>query len=139
MPDRNRIYHGVSLGILMLDTRFERFNGGIRFVARYLAHLEPLRRGVDQRRELWAISRISVQNLSGSNHIRFDTATNVRLDPHGLAARRAVLLVNPGLETVAAEAAAGSGGNCSKIGQVRGSDSIIADVLSKSAFDADVQ
>ena len=29
MPDRNRIYHGVSIGILMLDTRFERFNGDI--------------------------------------------------------------------------------------------------------------
>jgi hypothetical protein len=29
MPDRNRIYHGVSLGILMLDTRFQRFNGDI--------------------------------------------------------------------------------------------------------------
>jgi hypothetical protein len=29
MPDRNRVYHGVSIGILMLDTRFERFNGDI--------------------------------------------------------------------------------------------------------------
>ena len=29
MPDRNRIYHGVSIGILMLDTRFQRFNGDI--------------------------------------------------------------------------------------------------------------
>jgi hypothetical protein len=29
MPNRNRIYHGVSIGILMLDTRFERFNGDI--------------------------------------------------------------------------------------------------------------
>ena len=29
MPDRNRVYHGVTLGILMLDTRFERFNGDI--------------------------------------------------------------------------------------------------------------
>ena len=29
MPDRNRIYHGVCIGILMLDTRFQRFNGDI--------------------------------------------------------------------------------------------------------------
>ena len=29
MPDRKRTYHGVSIGILMLDTRFERFNGDI--------------------------------------------------------------------------------------------------------------
>jgi hypothetical protein len=29
MPDRKRIYHGVSIGILMLDTRFHRFNGDI--------------------------------------------------------------------------------------------------------------
>jgi hypothetical protein len=29
MPDRKRIYHGVSIGILMLDTRFQRFNGDI--------------------------------------------------------------------------------------------------------------
>ncbi len=29
MPTRKRIYHGVSIGILMLDTRFERFNGDI--------------------------------------------------------------------------------------------------------------
>ena len=29
MPDRKRTYHGVSLGILMLDTSFERFNGDI--------------------------------------------------------------------------------------------------------------
>ena len=29
MPDRKRIYHGVSIGILMLDTRFERFNGDV--------------------------------------------------------------------------------------------------------------
>ena len=29
MPDRNRIYHGVSIGILMLDTRFRRFNGDV--------------------------------------------------------------------------------------------------------------
>ena len=29
MPDRNRIYHGVSIGILMLDTQFQRFNGDI--------------------------------------------------------------------------------------------------------------
>ena len=29
MPDRKRAYHGVSIGILMLDTAFERFNGDI--------------------------------------------------------------------------------------------------------------
>jgi hypothetical protein len=29
MPDRKRTYHGVSIGILMLDTSFERFNGDI--------------------------------------------------------------------------------------------------------------
>jgi hypothetical protein len=29
MPDRKRIYHGVSIGILMLDTRFQRFNGDV--------------------------------------------------------------------------------------------------------------
>ena len=29
MPDRKRAYHGVSIGILMLDTRFTRFNGDI--------------------------------------------------------------------------------------------------------------
>ena len=29
MPDRKRVYHGVSIGILMLDTRFQRFNGDI--------------------------------------------------------------------------------------------------------------
>jgi hypothetical protein len=29
MPDRNKMYHGVSIGILMLDTRFQRFNGDI--------------------------------------------------------------------------------------------------------------
>ena len=29
MPDRKRTYHGVSIGILMLDTTFERFNGDI--------------------------------------------------------------------------------------------------------------
>lgn len=29
MQTRKRIYHGVSIGILMLDTRFERFNGDI--------------------------------------------------------------------------------------------------------------
>jgi hypothetical protein len=29
MRDRNKTYHGVSIGILMLDTRFHRFNGDI--------------------------------------------------------------------------------------------------------------
>ena len=29
MPDRKRTYHGVSIGILMLETRFERFIGDI--------------------------------------------------------------------------------------------------------------
>ena len=29
MPDRKRVYHGVSIGILMLDTRFQRFVGDI--------------------------------------------------------------------------------------------------------------
>jgi hypothetical protein len=29
MPDRKRIYHGITIGILMLDTRFHRFNGDI--------------------------------------------------------------------------------------------------------------
>src|SRR5262245_40329073 len=29
MPDRKRIYHGVSVGILMLDTRFQRFVGDV--------------------------------------------------------------------------------------------------------------
>jgi hypothetical protein len=29
MPERKRNFHGVSIGILMLDTRFERFNGDI--------------------------------------------------------------------------------------------------------------
>jgi hypothetical protein len=29
MPDRKRDYHGVSIGILMLDTTFERFHGDI--------------------------------------------------------------------------------------------------------------
>jgi hypothetical protein len=29
MPDRKRTFHGVTLGILMLDSQFERFNGDI--------------------------------------------------------------------------------------------------------------
>jgi hypothetical protein len=29
MPDRERTFHGVAIGILMLDTRFQRFNGDI--------------------------------------------------------------------------------------------------------------
>jgi hypothetical protein len=29
MPDRKRNYHGVSIGILMLETSFERFNGDV--------------------------------------------------------------------------------------------------------------
>jgi hypothetical protein len=29
MPEHKRVYHGVSIGILMLDTRFERFNGDV--------------------------------------------------------------------------------------------------------------
>lgn len=29
MPNRKRVYHGVTLGILMLDTAFERFNGDV--------------------------------------------------------------------------------------------------------------
>jgi hypothetical protein len=29
MPERKRTFHGVAIGILMLDTRFQRFNGDI--------------------------------------------------------------------------------------------------------------
>ena len=29
MRERKRVFHGVSIGILMLDTRFERFNGDV--------------------------------------------------------------------------------------------------------------
>ncbi len=60
--------------------------GRIRLVCRYFAYLEMLARLLDQRDELRTVARVFVQDANGSDHVCFDAAGNMRLDP--LAALR---------------------------------------------------
>ena len=75
----------------------------IRIVRRHFVHGEASRRCLDQSRELWRVTGVLVENLSGRNDMGRNAADHVDLDPVCFDTFHAILDVEPAVEFARAE------------------------------------
>ncbi len=94
---RSLFERNVSCGIDR-EHGFQITNAGIPFVSQDLVDLKMLRSLVNQRRQQRGIVGMLPLNLYRRNHVRFDAAHDVRLNPIVLLFDHAVFLIKPASE-----------------------------------------
>src|SRR6516164_1473800 len=84
---------------------FKVFDRQIGFVRAHFTDFKSSLGFFDQRNELRAIPRVFIQDANRRYHVGFDSARDMRFDPHAFHFRDAVFLVIPALVPATAEAA----------------------------------